>query len=597
MKKSVRSPLARAFSLALALLMLLSVLSACKSTDDTNTPNSDPGTSAGEENATSEEKLAAEQVLNLNYTELQTIDVNASVNSNEIQVLTEVQEGLFRCFSDENGVEVVENAGCTSFEISDDGLVYTFHLREESVWSDGVPVTAQNYKDSWMRMIDPEGTFSYAGDLLGIVGATAYYNGEGSADDVAMECVDEYTFRVTLEAPDSTFIKRITSVAFYPIRKDLIDAAEAAGADWATDYTLHAFNGPFVISDRVMENSMTLTKNETYWDAENVILTQVNLQVVAEVSTRAQLVEIQQLDATTMSDYEYVEKWQPLVDAGTLVHVTTDTPATYFLVLCQHDGGNGGLSGLMLNDKVRLAMSLALDREEFIDLFRYGYNTPAYGLIPYAMTVGDTEFRPSVTEPLLESEYASIAADPAALRALFEEGCLEEGHSGNAEDETLVTMVYNPSTEKSNMLEWFKQQFESKLGCKVEIVVCPDLSAEQTARAEYQYDFYQIGWGASFNDPLSLLEMFVTGGSYSKLLGGFSDAEYDSLVEQIKSSMDDDERSGMIAEAENILITKAGIVPLYYSSREVFYQPYIKNLSLPTFGAVFEFSRAYIVEH
>ena len=210
-------------------------------------------------------ELAAEQVLNLIYTDLALIDVNDVRNSNEFEVLTAVQEGLFRTFTDENGVDVVENAGCESYDVSDDGLTYTFHLREGMVWSDDQPVTAQNYVDSWLRLVNPDLAFSYAFLAYGIVGAEDYCENGGKLEDVAVELVDDLTFKVTLTTPDPAFIKKVGMVCFYPVRKDLIDAAEAAGGNWTNDYTLHVYNGPFYISDRVLENNMTLKKNEKYW--------------------------------------------------------------------------------------------------------------------------------------------------------------------------------------------------------------------------------------------------------------------------------------------------------------------------------------------
>lgn len=546
--------------------------------------------------ASEEPKLADEQVLNLKYVECSLIDVNDVRNANEFQVLTEVQEGLFRTFTDENGVDVTENAGCTDYEISEDGLTYTFHLREESVWSDGVPVTAQNYVDSWMRLLNPDNAFSYAFLATGIKGAEAYYNGEGAAEDVAIELIDDLTFSATLEVPDPAFIKKIGMVCFYPIRKDLIDAAEAAGGNWTNDYKLHVFNGPFYISDRVLENSMTLKKNETYWNADAVILDQVNLQVVAETSTQAQLMESQQLDVLTLIDKEYTELWQPYVDDGTFVHRTANEPSVNYLVVDQHPAGNGGPSGLMLSPKCRKAMSLALDREEFNEMFNMGLAPVAYSLIPYSVTVGDTELRSYSEEPLA-AEATEHCNDPEYLQALFKEGMEEAGFEGELSDVTLTTFTYNTTVETTNELEWYKQQLEDKLGVNVKVDTYPDVSTWKTARDAYEYDFYSMGWNGDFNDPMTFLELFVTGNGYAKFMGGYSNPKYDELIAKAGASQDEAERLELFKEAEDLLMEEGGTIPMYFSQSQMYYQSYVEGLSFPMFGAEFEFSRAYIAEH
>lgn len=567
------------------------VLTACGGSSS-SAASSAAGASSSASSAAATTELAAEQVLNKTYTDLSLLDVNDVRNANEFEVLTAVQEGLFRTFSDENGVDVVENAGCTSYEVSDDGMTYTFHLREGMVWSDGEPVTAQNYVDSWLRLVNPDLAFSYAFLAYGIVGAEDYCENGGALEDVGVELVDELTFKATLIAPDPAFVKKASMVCFYPIRKDLIDAAEAAGGNWTNDYTLHVFNGPFYISDRVLENNMTLKKNEKYWNADKVTLTQINLRVVDESSTQAQLMESQQIDVLELSDFEYVNRWQSRVDAGTFQYFSKAQPSVTYLVIDQHPAGNGGPSGLMLNEKCRKAVSLAFDREEYNLMFKEGLVTTAYGLIPYGITVGDAEFRAKNPEPL-----AGEANDADTLKKLFEEGMAEAGVSGSASDVTLTTFTYQSTAEAINQLEWYKQQLEDKLGVKVQIDTYPDVSTWKTARDSYQYDFYSMGWNGDYNDPMTFLELFVTGNGYAKFMGGFSDAEYDELIKKAGSSQDDAERMELFGKAEKLLLEKGGVVPLYYNNSQIYVQSYVQGLSMPMFGATYEYSRVSILKH
>ena len=561
------------------------VLTACGGSSS-STASSAASTAASAAPATTE--LAAEQVLNLIYTDLSLIDVNDVRNSNEFEVLTAVQEGLFRTFTDENGVDVVENAGCESYDVSDDGLTYTFHLREGMVWSDDQPVTAQNYVDSWLRLVNPDLAFSYAFLAYGIVGAEDYCENGGKLEDVAVELVDDLTFKVTLTTPDPAFIKKVGMVCFYPVRKDLIDAAEAAGGNWTNDYTLHVYNGPFYISDRVLENNMTLKKNEKYWNADEVTLTQINLRVVDETSTQAQLMESQQIDVLKLTDFEYVDRWQNKVADGTFQYFSKDEPSVTYLVLNQHteDGATGGPSGVMLNPKCRKAIALAFDREEFNAMFKEGLVTTAYGVIPYGITVGEQEFRAANPEP-----YADEDTSSDTIKALFEEGMAEAGVAGTASDVTLTVISYGATTEKTSQLEWFKQQLEGNLGVKVQIDTYPDSSTFVTARNAQQYDFYLQGWNGDYNDPMTFFELWVTGNGYAKFMGGYSNPEYDEMIEKAGTSQDDAERMELFGKAEKLLLDEGGLVPLYYDNSQIYVQGYVSGLSMPMFGSDFEFSR------
>lgn len=337
---------------------------------------------------------------------------------------------------------------------------------------------------------------------------------------------------------------------------------------------------------------MTLKKNDKYWNADEVTLSQINLRVVDESSTKAQLMESQQIDALTLTDYEYVSRWESKVNDGTFQYFSKAEPSVTYLVLDQHPAGNGGPSGLMLNAKCRKAVSLAFDREEFNEMFKEGLNTPAYSLIPYGITVGEAEFRAENEEPL-----ASEDTSAETLKALFEEGMAEAGVSGTTADVTLTTFMYNATTENTSQMEWYKQQLEDKLGVTVQIDTYPDVSTWKTARDAYEYDFYAMGWNGDYNDPMTFLELFVTGNGYAKFMGGYSNTEYDAMIEQAGSSQDDDERMELFGKAEKLLLDEGGLVPLYFENSQMYVQSYVQGLSMPMFGAEKEFSRVKILKH
>ena len=574
---------------------MIASLAGCGSEPVTNegTGSSKPsqeqgsGTEQGSEaQNTGDSGMDAVQELNLVLVDLKTLDVNDVRTANEFQVLSQVQEGLFRTFTDENGNATVENAGCESYEVSEDNLVYTFHLRDMQ-WSDGVAVTAQQYVDSIKRLLNPDNAFAYSFMAYDIKNAAAYYDGEASVDDIGVKAIDDSTLEITLEAPIPFFIKKLTNVCFFPVRLDVI---EAAGESYKSDFTKHVFNGPFVIESRILDNEMVLTKNDKYWDAENVHLTKVTMTVVAEAATQSLLLESHEIDAVEART-EYVNKWKSMVDSGLLVSRSVVKPASNYMTFNQH---TGGLSGLMNNAKIRKAMSLAIDREELNELVFSGQYTPSYGLIPFNMMVGDTEFRSLSDEPLkaVLAEYDT----PEKWVELFKEGLEEEGKATDDLKSIEITLLsYASDTLNETLMEYMKQTWESKLGITVNVNICPDSATFITERNENKYDSIYMGWNGDYDDPMTFMELWNTSSGYAKYMGGYSNEDFDAKFDSLSTIGDDEERAKIYIELEqNLVGENAGMAPLYYGNAQYFVQPYVKNLSTPNFGCAYEFSRAYI---
>lgn len=568
-------------AVVLSAIMVSSVLAGCGKSDD---GGKDSGAS-GDKGSVSTE-MNDEQVLNLRFLEPTTLDVNDLRNASESQILTQVQEGLFRIFTDENGNDVIEKAGAEDYKVSDDNLTYTFTIRDHK-WSDGVQVTAQHYVDSIIRLLDAEMAFAYAELAYDIKNGEAYYNGEVSAEEVGVKAIDEKTLEITLEQVTPYFLKKMAYVCFYPVRLDVI---EKGGETWKTDYTAQVFNGPFIIKDWVKENSMTLVKNENYWDAENVHLTQVNMNKVDETATRSLLFESQELDVVT-GEAEYSDKWIKMAEQGKCEFISGNKALMSFIGFNQH---TGGASGLMNNAKIRKALSLSIDRQEFVDLI-YGRYTVAGGIIPPGIQVGEKEYREMAKdEPLTElvEEYNN---KPEKLQDLFKEGLAEEGVNKDLSEIelTYIGMASN-ATEKS-VLEYYQQAWESKLGIKINMNILADRSIFVTERNENRYDILANGWNGDFSDPMTFMNLWITGSGYAKFFGGYHSEKYDAEFAKLAGETDEAKRVEIYKELERIVVAEeAGVAPIYYGDTQIFVQNYVQNLSTPMFGPEFEFSRAYI---
>ena len=527
----------------------------------------------------------ANQELNLVLpSDLKTLDVNDIRNANEFLVLSEVQEGLFRTFTGDDGTDDVECAGCESYDVSDDGLTYTFHLRENT-WSDGEPVTAQQYVDSILRLVDPANGFSYSFMASDIEGAEAFMDGEGAADAIAVSAPDEKTLTIKLANAVPFFIAKLANLCFCPIRKDLIDAN---GDGMANDYQKQVYCGPFVISERVNDNSVTLTPNDKYWDKGSVKLQKVTYTIVDEESTQSQLLSSKGLDAVDGTT-EYVSQWKKLAEKGQLSYTSKGDGSSNYLAYNMHTGGP---SGLMNNVKCRLAISLAFDRDDFNNTIYSGLNTPAYGLIPGGIKSGDDEFRSVAEEPLkaVLDQYGS--ADKVA--SLFKEGVAEVKGSDDLSGVKLEILSQQTNTQTKNLTEWLSQKIGGTLGVEVTINAQSETASFVSERNAGNYDFYVMGWNADYSDPLTFFDLFCTGSGYAKYMGGYSNADYDADYASLSTTTDQATRTETYKRLEKNLVQNAGVAPLYYGTRNEFQQAYVKDLSLPQFGTAFEVKVAYI---
>ncbi|MGG7144070.1 peptide ABC transporter substrate-binding protein [Clostridium nigeriense] len=528
-------------------------------------------------------EMDSEQVLNTIYFNVATLDANDTTDNQSSTILNAVEEGLVRIENDGSGDEIVP-AGAESWETSDDGLTWTFHLRKMN-WSDGEPVVAQNYVDSFMRILNPENGFAYSFLAYDIAGAEEYNTGSGSADAVGVKATDDYTLEFTLKNPVPYFVSKVSYTVFHPIRLDIV---KKLGDQYASNITDRVYNGPFKIESWDNGNSMVLVKNDTYWDADNVHLQTINMTNIKEFATQAQLFESQELDISG-AQTDYLEKWTEQAKAGEFQELTGEDPGVFYLYFNQDSETS---NGILKNAKIRKAIGLALDRDVYTkDLV--GRYESAYGLIPTAINSGDEKYRDKVEGPLA-ADAKTYVNNKEKLQELFKEGLNELGlQTDDLSQYELTYLAQGDSELAKQRAEWLAQQINGNLGIKINVETQGDWGVYLNLMDKQEYDFTMTGWSADYNDPMTFLDIWTSNGGNNHT--GYASSEYDALLASVAKETDEDKVTEIYKELENKLLEEDAVIsPIYYTDKYSFYQNYVKDMQFPSFGSVYEFKHAYI---
>ncbi|MBU3145351.1 peptide ABC transporter substrate-binding protein [Clostridium sp. CF012] len=538
-------------------------------------------TNADTTKTSTEAKKDDDQHLNLILVQPVTLDPNEAQDMDAFTAINALQEGLARV-KKVDGKDSIIPAGATKWEISTDGLTWTFHLRDYK-WSDGVPVTAGHYVDSFRRLLNKDNAFAYAYFAYEIKGAEALNAGTGKPEDLGVVAKDDKTLVITLAKPTPYFEKKLAMNCFFPIRLDVI---AKGGENWKTDFTKQVYCGPYIIKDWVKENSLTFEKNPTYWDTENVYIKTVEMKQIPEVSTQAQLFESKQLDVTGAKQ-DYVEKWKAMAKEGKFVFDSGEKANTEYLGF----NNKGGPSGLMSNKKIRLAMSLAFDREDYVKTLQGRY-TAAYAWIPKTIKSGKDVFRDATKEPLkdLATEYVN---KPEKLQALFKEGLKELGK--DTTDLSKIKIKYittGTSAVAKQGNEWWQQEFKKNLGINLEVEVFANWGLLVQAKKDSKFDVIESGWFGDFDDPINFLDFFASTGDINVLK--FSNPAYNKIINDLTTDVDPASRLKQYQKLEEILVKDdIAFAPVYYGDTRRCLQNYVKDFMYPDFGPTYEWRWAY----
>ncbi|AUS07918.1 peptide ABC transporter substrate-binding protein [Laceyella sacchari] len=510
--------------------------------------------------------LSDNQILRMSDTgELTTLDNTQAKDVPTMSVLNNVQEGLMRLGKEKKP----EEGMATSYDISEDKKVYTFYLHEDAKWSDGKPVTAYDFEYGWKRALDPKTKSEYAYILFPIKNAARFNSGQASADEVGVKAKDDRTLVVTLEKPTLNFINMTTHVEYLPQRKDIVEKYKE---NYGLKPEYMVYNGPFVVSSWTQQK-VELVKNEKYLDKNAVSLTKVDIHIIKDVAQGINLYNSNQLD-TALLNQAFVDAFKQTPD-----YLEVKEASTVFIMLNQKHP-------FFRNEKIRKAITLALDREEMVQIMKDG-SLPAGALIPPTLSgEGINSFR-------VNGEI--VKPDVAKAKELFKQGLSELNLSAPPNN---VVMVSYDSTAKRDVAVNIKDQLRKKLGWDIKLDA-PTWKIHVDRLSRGDYDMGMLTWTADYDDPISHFEIWQSNNPMN--FSGFKNAKYDQLIEQAKNTTDAKQQFKILLEAEKILTDvqgegQAGFVPLFYSSKAYIQKPKVKDLYRHATGASYTLKWAYIVK-
>ena len=509
---------------------------------------------------------ASKQVLNWNESaELPTMDLSKATDVVSFDTLNNTMEGLYRLGKDSK----IEPGLATKTKVSSDGLTYTFTLRKDAKWSNGDKVTAKDFVYSWRRTLDPKTNSQYAYLFEGIKNATDVMNGKKSTKEVGVKADGDYKLVVTLDKQIPYFKLLMGFPTFFPQNQN---AVEKYGSKYGTASKYMCYDGPFNLTKWTGTNlSWSLKKSDNYWDKKNVKLDSINFKVNKSNSTAYNLYQSGKLDATSLS----AEQAKQL--KGQSGYTVRQAASTFYFQYNQ-------TKPEFQNKKIRQAISMVIDRKEFVNKVLGNGSIPSKGLVSTGLATRNGK-------DFADASYVKDGATVnfAKAKKLWAEGLKEIGKG------SLTFGLLSDDTDGAKKTtEFIQSAIESNLkGAKVECANVP-FKTRLNRTNQGQFDIVISAWGADFADPISFLDMFTSNNSYNA--GKWKNAQYDKLIEASKST--DAGNSGKrwddLVSAEKILIQEQGISPLYQQATAWMVKPKVKGVIYNSAGANYNFKNAYV---
>jgi oligopeptide transport system substrate-binding protein len=490
------------------------------------------------------------KVLKLNlHTEPPTADPGIAEDTTSGAIIRATFDGLTRTQEDGKPHESMAE----KIEVSSDQLTYTFKLRDAK-WSNGEPVTAQDFEYAWKRVLNPKTGSNYAYQLYYIKNAEKYNKGQAKAEDVGVKALDEKTLQVTLENPTPYFLELTAFYTYYPVNKKVVES----NPNWATEAKTHVGNGPFKMESWEHKNKLVLVKNDNYWDKDAVKLDRIEFSMVEDENTELSMFDNGELDwAGAPLSALPTDAIPALKDSGKMITQPTAGLYMYKFNVEQPPFNNA---------KIRKAFAYAINRQSIIDNVTQANQQPAMGLVPPSMAVS--------ANPYFKDN------DVETAKKLLAEGMKELGITKLPP----ITLSYNTSEGHKKIAEAIQDQWKKAFGVEVKL--------ENKEWKVYLEDLHQgkfqigrSGWLGDFNDAINFLDLFKQKkGSNNDT--NWENPKYQELLNKSALESDPEKRKQILAEAEKLFMEEMPAAPIYFYTQSWVKKDNVKGVIIDGLGFV-----------
>lgn len=552
--------LKKVISMFLAIAMCLG-MAACSTPGQKQEP-AKPADAAAE---TPSETTPDKKVLRYSLTaDAPTLDPQLMNSIPSSTVGFHIYEGLMR-----NHIGEIQPGMAESYDISEDGKTYTFHLRDAK-WSDGVEIKAQDYEYAMRRLVDPATASDYSFLVTSLIKNAGDINaGKMAVEELGVKAVDDKTLTIELNNPTGYFLSMLSMSQLCPVRQDLV---EKYGKDFSADADKNVYSGPFIVKEWKHEDRIILEKNPNYWNAGEIKLDEVDILTVTDPMTAVAMFEQGELDQ---------------------VNVPAEVLSNYKdKVIYYNDGANDFMklnmdgSCELSNKDLRLAINYALNREDYILLSSQNlYQPNTRYVLPQVKGInGDYgDEYPYEAFPLKGDAAKAKEHLAKAMEAL-----------GVTDPAKIDIELLTTDAERTRIeAEVLQNQIQTALGITVTIRQVPYKQRLQM-ESDHEFEMVVTGWVPDYPDPMSYLELWPTGSPYNH--GSYSSEVYDGYIKDALTNADPVKRMEALFNAEKTLLEDGGIVPLQLRRNAMLLNPKVKGFETYFVGINYDYLYADIAE-